>query len=123
VKYQFKPLPELYWGVVTAFSVVILTALFTLQPEAVTDWRAWGIALGGGAVRAAAGAGLDYLRRSMTEEPEPAPSLPLPAVDTALVTALADELERRREERVQARLRGELPPLPDIGFSTEIRSG
>lgn len=71
MKYRFKPLQELYWGVVTAFSVVILTALFTLQPEAVTDWRAWGIALGGGAVRAAAGAGLDWLRRSLSPDPEP----------------------------------------------------
>lgn len=96
MRYRFQPLPELYWGVVVAASLVLLQALFTLQPEAVTDWQTWAVALLGGALRAAAGAGLDYLRRSMTQEPDPEPP-----VDTALVTALADELERRREERVR----------------------
>ena len=103
VRYTFRPLPELYWGVVTAASIVLLTALFTLQPEAVTDWRAWGIALGGGAVRAAAGAGLDYLRRSAMAEPEPeAATTVVTGPSAELVTALADELERRREDRVRA---------------------
>lgn len=108
MKYTFRPLPELYWGVVTAASIVVLTALFTFNPETVTDWRAWGIALGGGAVRAAAGAALDYLRRSTVDQGESTnaePTTAPPVVDVALVTALADELERRRQERVDARLR------------------
>lgn len=99
--YRFRPLPELYWGVVVAASLVLLQALLTLEPEQVTDWRVWAVALGGGVVRAAAGAALDYLRRSAAEAPA---AVTDPAVDVDLVSALADELERRREARVQARL-------------------
>lgn len=96
MKYTFRPLPELYWALVTGAGIVLFQALLTLQPEQVTDWQTWAVALGGALVRALGGAGLDYLRRSMTQEPDPEPP-----VDTALVTALADELERRREERVR----------------------
>lgn len=113
MKYRFKPLQELYWGVVTAFSVVVLTALFTLQPEAVTDWRAWGIALGGGAVRAAAGAALDWLRRSAADQDEP----------TLADQIMALSAEEREVLRVEILRRAELPPIPPGGFSTEIRTG
>ncbi len=99
MKYTFKPLPELYWGVVTAASIVLLTALVTLDPETVTDWRGWAIALGGGAVRAAAGAGLDYLRRSVTAEPEPDLIDQIEALSLSDRAALADQLERRAELR------------------------
>lgn len=68
--YRFKPLDELYWSVLTAGSIVLLTALVTLDPEAVADWRSWAVALGGGIVRASAGAALDYVRRSMTAGPD-----------------------------------------------------
>lgn len=71
MKYTFRPLPELYWGVVVAASLVLLQALFTLQPEQITDWQIWAVALLGGALRAAAGAALDYIRRSIDHEPEP----------------------------------------------------
>lgn len=98
MKYTFKPLPELYWGIVTAGSIVLLTALVTLNPETVTDWRGWAIALGGATVRAAAGAGLDYLRRSMTAEPEPALLDQIMALSPAERAALADELIRRSAE-------------------------
>ena len=102
MRYTFRPLPELYWAIVTGCGIVLFQAALTLDPGQVQDWEVWAVALGGSLVRALGGAGLDYLRRSgMTEEPEP------PAVDTAMVSALADELERRRQERIDARLRGE----------------
>lgn len=97
--YRFKPLPELYWGVVTAFSVVILTALFTFNPETVTDWRAWGIALGGSAVRAAAGAALDWLRRSAADQDEPTLLEQIEALPRDEQRVLADTLTRRAAER------------------------
>lgn len=97
--YRFKPWQELAWGVVIAVSLVVLQALFVLEPEQVTDWQVWAVAIGGAAIRAGAGAALDYLRRSMSGEPD-LPAAP-PMVDTALVTALADELERRQAQRVQ----------------------
>jgi hypothetical protein len=103
VRYTFRPLQELYWALLTGVGIVLFQALLTLEPEQVTDWQTWAVALGGALVRAVGGAGIDYLRRSMTNEPEPDPTPP--AVDVVLVTALADELERRREERIQARLR------------------
>lgn len=96
--YRFKPLPELYWAVTTAFSVVILTALFTFNPETVTDWRAWGVALGGAAVRAGAGAALDWLRRSAADQDEPTLLEQIEALSPAERSALADQLERRRSE-------------------------
>jgi hypothetical protein len=63
--YRFLPLQELYWGVVIAAALVLLQGLVTLDPEAIKDWQTWAIALGGAAIRAAAGAAIDYLRRSM----------------------------------------------------------
>jgi hypothetical protein len=62
--YHFKPLPELGWGVAVAVSLVVLHALVTLDPASVMDWRVWAIAVGGAAVRAGAGAAIDYLTRS-----------------------------------------------------------
>jgi hypothetical protein len=74
VSYRFKPLAELGWGVGIAAGLVILQALVTLDPEAVKDWRTWAVALGGAAIRAGAGAGIDYIRRSMTDRPESSPA-------------------------------------------------
>jgi hypothetical protein len=69
--YKFRPLPELGWGVAIAAGLVILQALVTLDPEKIADWRTWAVALGGAAIRAAAGAAIDWIRRSMADEPEP----------------------------------------------------
>lgn len=102
MRYRFKPLPELYWGVAIAAGLVLLQGLVTLDPEAIKDWRTWAIALGGGAIRAAAGAAIDYIRRSMTAEPDPTLAdeiLALPESDLAVLRA---ELEYRRN----------LPPPP-----------
>ena len=71
MKYRFQPLPELYFGVLVSAGTVVLLELASLNPDGVTDWRTWAIALGAGAIRAAAGAALDYLRRSVVQEPDP----------------------------------------------------
>lgn len=55
LEYQWKPLSELYWGVTVAAVVAVLQVLVTLDPEKIVDWQAWLVALGAGAVRAAAG--------------------------------------------------------------------
>lgn len=90
MKYRFKPLEELYWGVVTAASIVLLQALFTLQPEAVSDWQTWAVALGGATVRAAAGAALDWLRRSAVDQDDPLPTAAeLPPLSDADIERLA----------------------------------
>jgi hypothetical protein len=102
MSYRFKPLPELYWGVVIAASLVLLQALLTLDPEKVADWRVWAVALGGAAVRAAAGAALDYLRRSMTDTPEPTLADEILALNDTELAALRTELDYRRN----------LPPPP-----------
>jgi hypothetical protein len=101
MRYRFQPLEELCWGVVIAAGLVLLQGLVTLDPATVTDWQTWIVALGGAAIRAAAGAAIDYLRRSMVESAErpEAPAVPV------TVDAVADELERRRRERVEQRLR------------------
>lgn len=94
--YRFKPLQELYWGVLTAASLVLLQALFTLDPATIADWQTWAVALGGSTVRAAAGAALDYLRRSMTAEPEPTLADEILALSDAELAALRAELDYRR---------------------------
>lgn len=66
--YRFRPAAELYWGVLIAVSLVLLQALFVLEPAEVADWQVWAVAIGGAAIRAGAGAALDYLRRSTTDE-------------------------------------------------------
>lgn len=65
--YKFRPWQELFWGVMVAGAVVLLLELVGLQPEAVSDWRTWAVALGGGMIRAMAGAALDYIRRSIVD--------------------------------------------------------
>lgn len=103
MKYRFKPLDELYWGVIIAAGLVLLQGLVTLDPEAVTDWQTWAVALGGGAIRAASGAAIDYIRRSMMAEagvPEPAQQTPS-AEDIAreYFKLRQQEAEQRRAER------------------------
>lgn len=96
--YRFKPFAELYWGVAIAAGLVLLQGLVTLDPEAVTDWQVWAVALGGGAIRAAAGAALDYIRRSMISEPEPTLADQILDLPRSEREALRIELERRWDE-------------------------
>lgn len=104
MRYKFQPLQELYWGVLTAALLVLLPALVTLEPEKITDWRVWAVALGGSTLRAAAGAGLDYVRRAITqEEPEPAVPPTLASIDPALLTEVLADYQRRKEQRERLR--------------------
>lgn len=59
--YDFKFLAELGWIVVIAVGVAVLTVLVEFDPAAITDWKAWGMGIVGGAVRAGAGAALALL--------------------------------------------------------------
>ena len=54
--YDFKAWQELAWAAGVAALTFGLTVLVTFDPETITDWRAWAISLGAGAIRAAAGA-------------------------------------------------------------------
>ena len=56
--YTFKFWEEVGWFALVAAVIQVITVLSGFQPEAISDWRAWGVALGGGVVRAAAGAAL-----------------------------------------------------------------
>lgn len=96
--YRFKPLPELGWAVLTAVLLVLLPALVALDPEKITDWRTWAVALGGAVLRAAAGAALDYVRRSATVDPEPSLADEIISMPKSEREALRIELERRWDE-------------------------
>lgn len=48
----------MWWAVLTAVAVSILQVLAEFEPAAITDLKTWGIAVGAGAVRAAAVAAL-----------------------------------------------------------------
>lgn len=98
--YRFKPWQELYWGILVAGATVLLLELAGLNPDAITDWRGWAVALGAAMVRAMAGAGIDYLRRSMTDGDDDEPTL---ADEILSLTpderqALRIEIERRESE-------------------------
>lgn len=62
-EYRFKFVPELMWSVLTAGAVVLLLALVGFQPDAISDPKAYAVALGGAMVRSMAGAALDFARR------------------------------------------------------------
>lgn len=54
--YEFKRLQEYAWAGIVAALVFGLQVLVEFDPDKVTDWKAWAIALGAGMVRAVAGA-------------------------------------------------------------------
>lgn len=96
--YRFRALPELYWSVLTAAATVLLIELASFNPDAITDWRVWVVALGAGMLRSAAGAVLDWLRRQMQTDPDPTIVLAdrILALSEADRARLAVEVERRR---------------------------
>jgi hypothetical protein len=69
--YRFKPWQELGWGVAVAGATVLLIELVGLEPDAITDVQSWAVALGAAMVRAMAGAALDWIRRSITDQGTP----------------------------------------------------
>lgn len=64
MKYDFKSLQELGWFVAVAVGTALVQALVAFDPDAITDWRAWLVAIGAGAVRAAAGAVISWLGKN-----------------------------------------------------------
>lgn len=71
--YDFKKAEEFGWAVAVAVSIFILDILVNFDPAAVNDWRTWLVALAGGAIRAAAGAGIvvvsGWAKRKATQDP------------------------------------------------------
>lgn len=106
MNYRFRALPELYWSVLTAAATVLLIELVALDPDGITDYRRWAVALGAGVVRAAAGAALDWIRRGMTDEVDPMDRLKAHILELtpAERAQLADDLEQNR--RIDDRMGG-----------------
>lgn len=59
--YSFKVTAEFWWFVFVTAVVSVLQVLVVFDPAKVADWKTWVIALGAGALRAAAGAALSYI--------------------------------------------------------------
>ena len=56
MEYRFVVLREAAWAALVALAIVVLEAFVAFDPEAITDWSTWAIALGAAGVRAAAAA-------------------------------------------------------------------
>lgn len=95
MKYRFKALPELYWSVLTSAATVLLLALVSFDPTTIDDWQTWAVALGAGMLRSAAGAALDWIRRAMSDEPEPTLLDQIVALSQEEKDSLISELEWR----------------------------
>lgn len=54
--YKFVVLREAAWAAFIAVAVVILQAFVAFEPEAITSWSSWALALGAAGIRAAAAA-------------------------------------------------------------------
>ena len=54
--YDFKKAPELAWIAAVAAGVFALQVAAEFDPATISNWRTWAVALGSGAVRAAAAA-------------------------------------------------------------------
>jgi len=66
--YEIKLLQELGWSVLIAVVVFLLTALTGI--EEVTDFRVWLVSLVTGAIRVAAAAALNELRKMFSQREE-----------------------------------------------------
>ena len=61
--YDFKKLQEIGWFVLVTIVVQLATMLINFDPGAITDWKAWSVALVAGLVRAIAGSVLAVLTK------------------------------------------------------------
>ncbi len=59
--YDFKLFAELGWAVLVALVTSLAIELLSFHPEAVSDWRMWGVVLAGALARAVAAAVLAKL--------------------------------------------------------------
>lgn len=95
MRYRFKAAEELAWAVAIAVALVVLPALMTLEPEKVTDWHVWAVALAGASLRAAAGAALDFVRRAAGDDLDDLADR-IAAMPLSERARLLEELEERR---------------------------
>lgn len=56
MNYKFVVLREAGWAAFIAVALLVLQTLIGIQPEAIEDWKAWAVALGGAGIRAGAAA-------------------------------------------------------------------
>ena len=61
--YDFKAIEEIGWAMAVGGGIFIFELLSRFEPETITDWKTWGVAVGGGLARAAFAAGLVVVRR------------------------------------------------------------
>ena len=54
--YEMKWIEELIWIAIVSAAVQAIMVLSGFNPEGITDWKGWAIALIAGSIRAAAGA-------------------------------------------------------------------
>lgn len=103
LRYKWKPLDELVWAVVVAGATVLLLELVGLQTDqfgSADQVRTWALALAVGAVRAMAGAALDWIRRSLSQpDAEPTLADEIMALTPAERAVLLAELEHRQRVR------------------------
>lgn len=61
--YRFKPGPEFWWSLAVFALTPLLSALATLDPALITNWKVWVIAVVGACVRAGAGFLLSWINK------------------------------------------------------------
>ena len=59
--YTFRVTPELIWFLAVAALTPLLLALAEFNPDTITDWRAWSMAIVAASVRAFVAAGIAKL--------------------------------------------------------------
>jgi len=69
--YDFEFWQELAWLILVTAVIQVATVMVGFSPEAITDWRAWGVALAGGLVRAIAGVVLAKFTDPSRQGPPP----------------------------------------------------
>ncbi len=63
MEYDFKRGKELAWFALTAAGSFLLVVLVDFDPDRITDWPAYAVSIGSGAIRAAAAAVLARMGR------------------------------------------------------------
>ena len=69
--YIIKLKEELAWAVSIALAMYLAQVMTNFDPEIITDWRTWGIAVGAGAVRAVGVALALIIGQAKLEPPTP----------------------------------------------------
>jgi hypothetical protein len=62
--YDFKKAEEIGWAMAVGGGIFLFEILSKFDPNVVTNWETWLVAVAGGLVRAIFGAALAYARRS-----------------------------------------------------------